>query len=162
MPRISFPVSNRHIDEPILVTDIHPIRQPDADSISGRAGSLPPTIRERMPWQSMGVGVASLGIPVGIGVLHPGLGEALTVIEIVVVLTIIGTALFGNLSLSERAFRLLRWLGNRPEPPGPTSDHFGGGGKSCAAAAFLRLVPTGPRHLPGHRVSTSTAYSRPW
>ena len=101
MPRISFPVSNRHIDEPILVTDIHPIRQPDADSISGRAGSLPPTIRERTPWQSMGVGVASLGIPVGIGVLEPASGLALTVIEIVVVLTIIGTALFGNLSLSE-------------------------------------------------------------
>jgi hypothetical protein len=46
----------------------------------------------------MGVGVASLGIPVGIGVLHPVLGEALTIIEVVVVLTVIATALFGNLA----------------------------------------------------------------
>lgn len=77
----------------------------------------------------MGVGVASLGTPVGIGVLHPVLGEALAVIELVVVLAIIGTALFGSLALSERAFRLLRWIGNRSEPPGPTSGHVGGGGK---------------------------------
>ena len=126
MPRNSFPVSNRHIDEPILITDIHPTCQADAGSASDQAGSLPP-IRERMLWRPMGVGVASLGIPVGTGVLHPVLGEALTIIEIVVVLTVIGTALFGNLALSERAFRLLRWLGNRPEPPGPTSHHFGGG-----------------------------------
>jgi hypothetical protein len=63
-------------------------------------------------------------------VLHPVLGEALTIIEVVVVLTVIATALFGNLALSERAFRLLRWLGNRPEPPGPASHRFGGG-KGC-------------------------------
>jgi hypothetical protein len=66
----------------------------------------------------VGTGVASLGTPVGIGVLHPVLGEVIAVIEVVVVLTIIGTALFGSPALSERAFRLLRWIGNRPEPPG--------------------------------------------
>jgi hypothetical protein len=126
MPRNSFPVANRHIDEPILVTDIHPISQADAGSASSHAGSLPLTIRERTPWRPVATGVASLGIPVGIGMLHPVLGEALTVIEIAVVLTIIGTALFGNLVLSERAFRLLRWLGNRPEPPEPISQHLGG------------------------------------
>jgi len=32
-----------------------------------------------------------------------------------VVLTIIATALFGSQALSERAFRLLRWFGNRPQ-----------------------------------------------
>lgn len=125
MPRNSFPVANRHIDEHILVTDIHPISQADPGSTSIQAGSLPPTIRERTPWRPVGAGIASLGIPVGIGMFHPDLGEALTVIEIVIVLTIIGTALFGNLVLSERAFRLLRWLGNRPEPPEPTSHHLG-------------------------------------
>jgi hypothetical protein len=36
-----------------------------------------------------------------------------------VILTVLGTALFGSETLSERAFRLLRWMGNRPEPPGP-------------------------------------------
>ena len=69
------------------------------------------------PWRTAGLGIASLGTPVGIGVLHPMLGEVIAVIEVAAMLTIIGTALFGSSALSERAFRLLRWLGNRPEPP---------------------------------------------
>ena len=36
-----------------------------------------------------------------------------------VALTVIAVALFGSQALSERAFRLLRWFGNRPEPPAP-------------------------------------------
>jgi hypothetical protein len=71
------------------------------------------------PWRTVGAGIASLGAPVGIGILHPMLGEAIAVIEVAAMLTIIGTALFGSSALSERAFRLLRWLGNRPEPPSP-------------------------------------------
>jgi hypothetical protein len=67
----------------------------------------------------MGVSAASLGTPVGIGILHPMLGEVIAGIEVAAMLVIIGTALFGSSALSERAFRLLRWLGNRPEPPGP-------------------------------------------
>ena len=89
---------------------------PDADP----AGAALPAVRERVPWRSAGTGVASLVTPVGIGVLHPLLGEVLAVIEVVVVLTIIGTALFGSQTLSERAFRFLRWIGNRPEPSAPT------------------------------------------
>ena len=84
------------------------------------AGSPAPSLRERMPRRPVGVGAAALGTPFGIGVLHPVLGEAFAVIEVVVVLTIIGTALFGSSVLSERAFRLLRWIGNRPEPPEPS------------------------------------------
>jgi len=56
---------------------------------------------------------------VGIGVLHPLLGEVIAITEIAVVLTVIAVALFGSKTLSERAFRLLRWFGNRPEPPAP-------------------------------------------
>ena len=37
--------------------------------------------------------------------------------EVVVALTVIAVALFGSKTLSERAFRLLRWFGNRAEPP---------------------------------------------
>ena len=85
-------------------------------------------MRERAPWRTVGAGIASLGTPVGIGVLHPVLGELIATIEVVVVLTIIGTALFGSRALSERAFRLLRWIGNQPEPLGPTSDHRGADG----------------------------------
>jgi len=49
----------------------------------------------------------------GIGMLHPLLGEVIAVAEIVVVLTVTAVALFGSQALSERAFRLLRWFGNR-------------------------------------------------
>jgi hypothetical protein len=79
----------------------------------------------------MSAGAASLGTPIGLGILHPVLGEVLAVIEIVIVLTIIGTALFGNMVLRERAFRLLRWLGNRPEPP-QSAFHYPGGGSGSA------------------------------
>jgi hypothetical protein len=82
-------------------------------------------MRERVPWRSAGAGAASLGTPVGIGMLHPMLGEVIAIIEIVVALTIIATALFGSHVLSERAFRLLRWFGNRPEPPGPGGQQEG-------------------------------------
>jgi len=92
---------------------------PDADG----PGAALPAMRDRVPWRSAGTGVASLVTPVGIGVLHPVLGEVLAVIEVVVVLTIIGTALFGSQTLSERAFRFLRWIGNRPEPSAPTGNH---------------------------------------
>jgi hypothetical protein len=44
-------------------------------------------------------------------------GVKATVVEAVVALTIIGAALFETQTLSERAFRFLRWIGNRPEPP---------------------------------------------
>jgi hypothetical protein len=125
MPRSSFPASNRHIDEPILITGIHPTHRTDAGGVTSQPGSLPPS-REHPPWRPISVGLSSLGIPAGIGILHPVLGEALIVIEIAVALTIIGAALFGNETLSERAFRLLRWLGNRPEPPSPSSHHLGG------------------------------------
>lgn len=72
-----------------------------------------------VPWRPLGAAAASLGTPIGIGVLHPMFGQVIVVIEIVMVLTIILTALFGSQTLSERAFRLLRWVGNRSEPPPP-------------------------------------------
>jgi hypothetical protein len=56
---------------------------------------------------------------VGIGMLSPLLGEVIAITEVVVALTVIAAALFGSQALSERAFRLLRWFGNRPEPPAP-------------------------------------------
>jgi hypothetical protein len=72
-----------------------------------------------MPWRSLGAASASLGIPVGTGMLHPMLGEIIAAIEVLTAVAIIGTALFGSAVLSERAFRLLRWLKNRSEPRGP-------------------------------------------
>jgi hypothetical protein len=73
--------------------------------------------------RSLGVGVGLVGTPVSIGIFYPALGAIIVGIELIVTLTIIGTALFGSQALSERAFRLLRWLGNRPEPPSPLPSH---------------------------------------
>lgn len=70
-------------------------------------------------WRSIGVSGASLGVSAGLWKFHPLLGEVIAVIEISVVLVIIVTALYGSKELSERAFRLLRWFVNRPEPPPP-------------------------------------------
>jgi hypothetical protein len=44
-------------------------------------------------------------------------GEIAAAVELLAMFTIIGTALFGSQALSDRAFRLLRWIRNRPEPP---------------------------------------------
>jgi hypothetical protein len=85
-------------------------------------------MRDHVSWRSAATGIASLVTPIGIGVLHPVLGEVVAVIEVVAVLTIIGTALFGSQALSERAFRLLRWIGNRPEPAAPAPVYLGGRG----------------------------------
>ena len=87
-----------------------------------RAGSPTPAasgVSATVPWRSIGVSGASLGIPVGLWKFHPLLGEVIAVIEVSVVLAIIVTALYGSKELSERAFRLLRWFVNRPEPPPP-------------------------------------------
>lgn len=89
------------------------------DDGDAQARSTTSAKRGHGPWRTVGLGIASLGTPVGIGVLHPILGEVIAVLEVAATLTITGTALFGSSALSERAFRLLRWLGNRPEPPSP-------------------------------------------
>ena len=76
--------------------------------------------RERVPWRSAVTGAASLGTPMGIGMFHPMLGETIAIAEVATALTVIAVALFGSKTLSERAFRLLRWFGNRAEPPSPS------------------------------------------
>jgi hypothetical protein len=78
-----------------------------------------PPGRGRTPWRPAVVGATALGTPAAVSILHPVLGEAIPIIEVAGMLTVIAVALFGSQALSERAFRLLRWLGNRPEPPGP-------------------------------------------
>lgn len=64
-------------------------------------------------------GVTAVGIPAVSEVLHPVLGEIVIIVELVLALTIIVMVLFGSSDARERAFRLLRWIDNRPEPPAP-------------------------------------------
>lgn len=80
-----------------------------------------PAVRERLPWRSAVGGAASLGTPVGIGLLTPLLGEPIFGIEIVVALTVIAVALFGSQTPQRTRVRLLRWFGKpsraaSPEP----------------------------------------------
>ena len=95
--------------------------QPPAPGPGQPVPAGPVRTRPGVPWRTAGIGLTWLGPPVGAGVSDPRLGLAMIVIELAVVLTIIGTALYGSQSLSERAFRLLRWLADRPEPTGPVS-----------------------------------------
>lgn len=94
----------------------------DETSGPGPAPSLGGTLaRRERGWHLVAVSTGSLAPPIGLGVLHPVAGEAFAGAEMAVLLVIFGTALFGSKVLSDRAFRLLRWLGNRPEPPAPPS-----------------------------------------
>jgi hypothetical protein len=109
----------------VLMSAIRAVGGGDAAPSSGAGRGLACSkyqvkpIVERIPWRSAGTGIAGLGAPAGISVFNPLFGELVFSIELIVVLTIIATALFGSRELSERSFRLLRWFGNRPEPPGP-------------------------------------------
>jgi hypothetical protein len=84
-----------------------------------------------------------VGTPLGIGVLHPLLAEVIGSAETVVALTVIAIALFGSQALVERAYRLLRWFGNRPEPPAPASRcPVHGHHKASAAITTITACPT--------------------
>jgi len=62
---------------------------------------------------------ASLGAPAGIGMLDSLLGEIIAITEVLMAITVFAVALFGSKTLSERAFRLLRWSATAPnrQPP---------------------------------------------
>lgn len=94
----------------------------DEPATDGKAATMKPYDSPAVASHSLRpvvVTVGALGVPVAGGIMRPVLGEVVFFAELAVMLTLVGTALFGSLALSERAFRLLRWLGNRPEPPAP-------------------------------------------
>jgi hypothetical protein len=72
--------------------------------------------------------------------LHPALGAAVFFIELALAAMILSTALFGAKEYSERGFRLLRWIGDRPEPKAPP-------GSSGPILASSRTIPQ-PRAEP--------------
>ena len=93
------------------------------DGGSGRPDSTDtasPAKAARVPWRPTCASVISAGVPTALGVVaHPFLGAGLAILEVAAALTVIGIALFGTPELIERAFRLLRWIVNRAEPPAP-------------------------------------------
>jgi hypothetical protein len=87
------------------------------------------------PTTRPGTGKRVLGVSTGAGVLggeglaaclHPRLGEALAVADVIVPLTVslvlLAAILLGSSQKCERVFRLLRWIANRPEPPSPAHE----------------------------------------
>jgi hypothetical protein len=73
------------------------------------------------PWRSVGIGVGAIGTPVVTTCLHPVLGLIVFAALAVTLAIIFGAALFGTPTISDRAFRLLRWLAGQPEPTAPPS-----------------------------------------
>jgi hypothetical protein len=84
-----------------------------------------PGSRKPIPWRPIGAAATSIGAPAGLALLHPALGAAAFLTELAVSLIILGTALFGAKEYSERAFRLLRWIADRPEPDAPPDNTAG-------------------------------------
>lgn len=99
---------------------VSPADQPGHDHPSGLdvddRGIQP---RKLPPWRPITAVAASIGAPASIGLLHPALGTAVFSIELTLAVMIISTALYGAREYSERAFRLLRWIADRPEPKAP-------------------------------------------
>ena len=109
---------------------------------SGQVGSMDTastTKAAHVPWRPVGTSLISAGVPTAIGMVHPFIGVGMAIVELALALTVIGTALFGSPELSERAFRLLRWIANRPEPASPAErlDH-----EKCPKAGPGNAVPS--------------------
>jgi hypothetical protein len=79
------------------------------------------TAKEPHAWHSLGLAGAGLGADAGLAIFSRDLGAVLALTEVavltIIALTILTAVLRGSDNTCERAFRLLRWLANRPEPP---------------------------------------------
>jgi hypothetical protein len=82
--------------------------------------------RPVVSWRLIGTGAGVLGGEGATMYLHPALGAALAVMDITVpvliTLILLVAILTGSDKTCERVFRLLRWVANRPEPPGPSAE----------------------------------------
>jgi hypothetical protein len=81
-------------------------------------------VRAPVPWRALATGAAVLGSETAATVVHPALGEALALADVIgplaIALILLAAILFGSDQTVERVFRLLRWAVNRPEPKAPT------------------------------------------
>jgi hypothetical protein len=84
-----------------------------------RRSSVTPAV----PWRLLGLGTGVLGGEGATMWLHPIIGEAMVATDLaiptVVGLILLVAILRGDDVTCARAFRLLRWIANRPEPRGP-------------------------------------------
>ena len=104
-----------------------------ACEVSGMARRAAPADRparrgtRRLPWRVLGLcspavgGIAAVYDPhplAGLVIVIGGVSVAVIAMTITAVI-VIAAALFGSATTSDRAFRLLRWFANRPEPKVP-------------------------------------------
>jgi hypothetical protein len=87
--------------------------RPTSSPTSARCGTI------RLPWRALGLGLSAIGGTAAAYYSHPLVGQAIVICETAAAMITVATALFGSETTSERAFRLLRWLTNRPEPDAP-------------------------------------------
>lgn len=70
-------------------------------------------------WRSLGLGATAIGAPTALSYFRPYFGLACTSGEVAMIVITFAAALFGTRTISERAFRLLRWIADRPEHASP-------------------------------------------
>ena len=76
--------------------------------------------RGRFMPRPAGLGLGAIGLPASGEYLNPMVGQVLAIAEIITLLVVVSAALFGARHVSERAFRLLRWCADHPEPRAPS------------------------------------------
>jgi hypothetical protein len=74
-------------------------------------------------WWKLAAGVGALGAEGAVSYMHPWVGVVLavtdTVVPAIIVVGLVAVILWGGDAKCDRVFRLLRWIVDRPEPPGP-------------------------------------------
>ncbi|TYB48239.1 hypothetical protein [Actinomadura chibensis] len=70
---------------------------------------------------SFGLAATILAVPTGVALIYPDLAAILASAELTLLLVILLAAVFAPDTISERAFRLLRWMTGRPEPTHTTN-----------------------------------------
>ena len=99
------------------------------------SSATPPSPPRTPGWVKLGTGLAVIGAEITESVLHPAAAEAEQIaaaaIPLIVGLILFTTIVRGSPQTTERIFRLLRWIANRPEPTAPDSPSS----QSPAAAA---------------------------
>jgi len=73
----------------------------------------------RLPWRALGLGSSAIGSIAAAYYSHPLVSLAIIIPGASLAVVTMITALFGSATTSDRAFRLLRWCTNRPEPKAP-------------------------------------------
>lgn len=84
---------------------------------------------QRRVARRVGAVAGSLGAEAAVTYWHPAVGLALVVADVIVptviALILLAAILRGSSETCERAFRLLRWIVGRAEPPAPAARRHG-------------------------------------